>query len=88
MKIKKGFELRVVCGENIIVSYGEENMDFSKVISLNESAAYLWNAVRDKDFDETVLAELLQQEYDVDKDTALNDAADMLRDWESIGLVS
>ena len=28
MKIKKGFELRHVCGEDIIVAYGIENMDY------------------------------------------------------------
>ena len=42
MRIKKGFELRDVCGEHIIVAYGIENIDFNKVISLNESATYLW----------------------------------------------
>ena len=51
MRIKKGFELRDVCGEHIIVAYGIENIDFNKVISLNESATYLWKNVVDKDFD-------------------------------------
>ena len=42
MKIKDGFELREVCGEYVILSSGMENIDFSKIISLNESAAFLW----------------------------------------------
>ena len=42
MKIKKGFVLRDICGENIIVAEGKENIDFTKIISMNESAALLW----------------------------------------------
>ena len=42
MKAKTGFHLRNICGENVIVAEGIENIDFSKIISMNESAAYLW----------------------------------------------
>ena len=73
MRIKKGFELRDVCGEHIIVAYGIENIDFNKVISLNESATYLWKNVVDKDFDVETMASLLQQEYEVDAETARMD---------------
>lgn len=37
MKAKNGFNLRTVCGENILVAEGEENIDFSNIISMNES---------------------------------------------------
>lgn len=86
MRIKKGFELREVCGEHIIVAYGRENIDFNKVISLNESATYLWKNIVDKDFDAKTLAELLQQEYEVDTETALRDAQALLEDWTKVGL--
>ena len=46
MKAKKGFNLRDVCGEQIIVAEGKENIDFSNIISMNESSAYLWKAVQ------------------------------------------
>ena len=45
MKAKNGFNLRTVCGENILVAEGEENIDFSNIISMNESSAYLWQNV-------------------------------------------
>ena len=35
MKIKNGFELRNVCGENVIIAHGVENIDFTKVITTN-----------------------------------------------------
>ena len=86
MKIKKGFELRDICGEHIIVAYGRENIDFNKVISLNESANYLWKNVVDKDFDANMMADLLQQEYEVDAETALKDAKALLDEWTKVGL--
>ena len=86
MKIKKGFELREVCGEHIIVAYGRENIDFNKVISLNESASFLWKNIVDKDFDAETMAGLLQQEYEVDAETALRDAQALLDEWTKVGL--
>ena len=87
MRIKKGFELRDVCGEHIIVAYGKENIDFNKVISLNESANYLWRNIVDKDFDAETMASLLQEEYEVDAETARRDAQTLLNEWTNVGLV-
>ena len=87
MKIKKGFELREVCGEHIIVAYGRENIDFNKVISLNESATYLWKNIVGKDFTAKTLADLLCQEYEVDAETAARDAQTLLDEWTKVGLV-
>ena len=87
MKIKKGFELRNVCGEHVVIATGIENVDFSKMISLNESAAYLWKAVEEKEFDAPLLADLLQQEYEVDAATALADVERQLAEWQEQGLI-
>ena len=87
MKIKKGFELRTVCKENIIVAFGEENIEFSKVISLNESAALMWRAVLGKDFSAEDMADALMQEYEVDRETALKDAQAMLQQWLEVGVI-
>ena len=70
MKTKKGFVLRNVCGENIIVAEGKENIDFTKIISMNETAAYLWKNVEGKEFDSDTLMSLLINEYEVDDATA------------------
>ena len=54
MKTKKGFNLRQVCGENVIVAEGVENIDFSSIISMNESSAYLWNNIQGKESIRTI----------------------------------
>lgn len=87
MKINKGFELREMCGEHIIIGTGVENIDFSKVISLNESAAWLWKEVEGKDFTPVTMAALLVERYEVDADVALADAEKLANQWISVGIV-
>ncbi|MBO4827461.1 MAG: PqqD family protein [Prevotella sp.] len=87
MKAKKGFNLRTVCGENIIVAEGKENIDFSNIISMNESSAYLWKNIQEKEsFTAEDLAKLLTEEYDVDEDTALADAETLAAQWVQAGI--
>ena len=82
MRAKKGFKLRNICGENIIVAEGKENIDFTNIISMNETSAFLWEQIEQKDnFDAKTLPELLLDNYDVDKETALNDASELIKQW-------
>jgi hypothetical protein len=87
MKTKKGFNLRQVCGENVIVAEGAENIDFSSIISMNESSAYLWNSIQGKEFDKNNLVELLTQEYEVDADMAAKDVEALVAQWMKAGII-
>lgn len=87
MKIKNGFEMRDVCGEKVIIAYGCQNLDFSKLINLNESAAYLWEAMQGKDFTAQDMADALCLEYEVSQEKALADSEVLLADWQQQGLV-
>jgi len=87
MKIKKGFRLRSVCGENVVVAEGIENIDFSRIISMNDSAAYLWNNVQETSFDVESLAKLLLEEYEVDEATARHDAGQIIDKWLEAGII-
>lgn len=87
MKTKQGFHLRNVCGENVIVAEGVENIDFSKIISMNESASYLWQKVEGQPFTPDDLARYLGEEYDVDEATAVADAKAVAQQWIDAGIV-
>ena len=87
MKTKKGFNLRTICGENIIVAEGIQNIDFSRIISMNESAAYLWKNIQGTDFDSIMLSKLLLDEYEVDEATAKNDADTLIAKWLEAGII-
>ena len=88
MKTKKGFNLRNVCGENIIVAEGEQNIDFSNIISMNEASAYLWQKVLDRDsFTIADMVRLLLEEYEVDEQTAQKDAQTLAAQWGKVGII-
>lgn len=87
MKTKEGFNLRSVCGESIIVAEGRENIDFSNIISMNESSAYLWANVVGKEFSANDLVALLTEQYDVDEETAFNDAQVLIQQWLEAGII-
>lgn len=88
MKTKQGFRLRTICGENVIVAEGIENIDFSKIISMNESAAYLWKKVEGKAFTTADLAHWLCEEYDVEETTAKADAQTVAQQWIDAGIAT
>ena len=87
MKTKSGFNLRQICGENVIIAEGEENIDFSNIISMNESSAYLWKNIQDKDFSEDELVKLLTEEYEVDEITAKSDVNSLFKSWLNAGII-
>lgn len=90
MRIKDGFELREICGEHVILSHGMDNIDFSKIISLNETAAFLWKeAVGKEEISEEELTATLLEAYEVDEETARKDVAwQVLAKWREIGLLA
>lgn len=48
MKIKKDFKLREICGEYVVTAEGMQAVDFTKLISLNETAAFLWKTAENR----------------------------------------
>ena len=88
MKTKVGFNLRKVCGENIIVAEGEENIDFSNIISMNESSAFLWREAQKLDnFTVADLVKILTSEYEVDEATATADVLKLTNQWGVAGIL-
>lgn len=88
MKIKKGFVLRNVCGENVIVGEGLDAINFGRMLSLNETAAFLWKkAMEYGDFTADSLAAALCQEYDVNLAQALSDVNETLDNWTKLEVI-
>ena len=87
MKICEGMVLRSLAGCFIVTGDGRSPVDFSKVISLNETAAYLWNEVKDKEFTVDDLAALLTARYEVDEATAKADSQKLTDTWREAGLL-
>lgn len=87
MRIKKGFTLHDVCGEMVVLPSGTDNINFNKLLHLNETAAFLWKAVGENDFTPESLADMLFESYDVTKEQAYNDCVSLCNDLRDAGFV-
>lgn len=87
MRIKKGFVLREICGVKVVSGEGLDKVNYSKLITLNETACYLWEAVCEKDFEVDTLVELLLGKYDVSEEIARKDAEALVAKWAELDMI-
>ena len=88
MKIIEGFVLRPLGEEFIVIGEGIAQINFNKMISLNSTAAFLWENVEGKDFTVEDLTKLLTDNYEVEEERAAADAAAIAAKWIEAGIVS
>ena len=88
MKTVPGFTLRPLGKEFIITAESIQKINFNKMISLNESAAYLWKSVDGREFTVEDLADLLTERYEIDRETALRDSQAITAKWIEAGIVT
>jgi hypothetical protein len=74
MHLKDGFLLRKVAGEFVVVPGGNAMVDFKAMITLNETGAFLWEALQEEKTEGDLVSALLG-EYDVDEATAKEDVS-------------
>lgn len=72
MKIKSDFILKKIAGSYVVVPVRARAVDFSGIIKLSESGAFLWNILSEGATREELIAKLLD-EYEVDEATAAED---------------
>lgn len=74
MKIKKGFILRNVGGQNVVVAIGAASRSFSGIIRLNETGKFLWEQLSDEKNEGELCAALLS-EYELSEEKAQEDVS-------------
>mgnify|MGYP003484038874 FL=1 len=87
MKIKEQYKVREMAGEHVVIMQGKSFSDLTRIISLNESALYLWNALEGKSFDVTTVANMLAEFYGIDDAVAERDAARWIEKLDECGLL-
>ena len=84
MKVSKGFIMREIAGEYILVPVVSAAANFNGLISLNEVGKYVVELL----FQEHSIPELVDQiteEYDVSSETAMTDVEAFLQQLREIG---
>lgn len=87
MKIKSDYKVREIAGESVVIMQGKQAADLTKIITLNESALQLWNALVGSDFTVKDATRVLVEEYAIDEALAERDAAMWLSRMQECGLV-
>ncbi|MBR6719826.1 MAG: PqqD family protein [Clostridia bacterium] len=82
MKIKSGFILKEIAGENILMFLNPHLKN--KIITLNETGVFLFNLISEGKGKEEILDAFLD-EYDVDEATANADITKFISTLSSIG---
>lgn len=86
MKIKEGFILRTVAGQNVVVPVGSNTMNFNAAITLNDSAAFLWKQL-ESEKTEAELLKAMTDEYEIDSATAKSDITVFLNVLREHGII-
>lgn len=85
-KIKDGFMLRKIGEQYMAVPTGARTSEIHGMIALSESGELLWKKL-EKGAEIDSLAELLTENYEIDKNTALLDAEKFVEGLKEQGVV-
>lgn len=86
MRIKDGFVLKELAGSFMVVPLGSQVINFSSIIKLSESGAFLWRLLgEDKSIDDLTCAML--SEYEVDEERAKADIEKFIKKLEDADLL-
>lgn len=87
MKLKEGFVLRELGSEYIVCPEGVEVLDFGKMFSLNETAAFVWRRMQRGPFELRDLVAALLEEYDVSESLANEDVKALVAQLSELGII-
>ena len=92
MRTIDGFRLRKLGNEYILVGESMALINFNKMITLNETAAFLWEKADELTknqgaFDANALCKALCEDYDVAPEQAMTDVENTLASWKEAGVV-
>lgn len=87
MKLREDLILRKVDEDYLVVDPGQEMIDMSKVYTLNETAAFLWNALKGQEVTVESIVEVICDTYDVHADIARQDAVRLYEDFKAQGIL-
>lgn len=78
MKLKENLTIRKIGNDYMIVAESSSGLDYTRVISLNETAAYLVQEVEQKEFTKEDWVTLLLNKYDIKRERATADVENLI----------
>ena len=84
MKVSKDFILRQIADEYMLVPIGQAATRFNGLISMNEIGHFIFQALAEETTEDQV-ADKIIAEYDIDRETSLQDLRDFLQQLRDLG---
>lgn len=70
MRKNDDFIIREIAGKYVLIPFGKNAIDFNGVITINDTAKFLWENCDDGEINIEMLQNALITEYKIDADTA------------------
>lgn len=86
MKINNEFVMREIAGDYVVVPVGSTVADFNKLITLNDTGAFLWERLNEE-VGVNELTDMLVKEYEVNRETAETDVKDFIKLLTDYGVI-
>lgn len=86
LRADRGYEMRRVCDENVLLRIDSDNYVLTEVFCLNDTAAYIWHRACMCDFTESDIVRWLTDRYDVTERDAEASAHMMAQKMVHFGL--
>lgn len=84
--LKPDFLVHDIAGEQILIGGGEQ-INFSKMLMLNETSAFLINELKKQPATDEELAQRLADEYEVSAEEARKDVQELLHQLAEQGVI-
>lgn len=86
MKRNPDYVLRKIVDECMLIPTGKAAQDFNGMITLNETAEYIWTHLEEAESPEA-LADMVTAEFEIDSETAYRDVCGLLRELCQVGMI-
>lgn len=87
MKLNQNYKIRKIATLTVVVNQGTSNINMTRLISLNKSARFLYEALADREFVVEDVARLLMERYGLGQEKALEDAQKWIDGVKECGLI-
>lgn len=78
MKLAEGFTIKKIADSYVVVPTGKNIVDFTAMITINETGAFIWNLLAEDCTLEDITQKMCEQ-YNIDADTASQDAEEFIK---------
>ena len=87
MRIKDGFIKRKVAGKDIVVALGKNTAEFNKMLTLNETASFIFDLLTEDCTEEDIVRALADTYEDVDEELIKSDVSAFVAKLRETGVL-